>query len=457
MTTGRNDPCPCGSGRKYKKCHLAADSAPREAARLDTPSSLHALDNRIVQDIVDFMARRFPNELDDETEILESHPLMDIQFAGHWLAWIAHFEGRPAVEWYLENAGWSLSRGATEWIAAQREAWLSIWQVVEVERGQSLVLRDLLTGEQRTVHEIEGSRAIDVNLLLLCRIVDHAGVSTMCGVHPQPLRPGQGLMVIERMKKALRRKTAVPPERLRELRIARRLLEEWSTAIDSLSIPPTLVNNDGDPILQTSDRWRIDAGSRDAIATVIESMEGSVAEGKGEFAIVRESDSTMIGFIRLAGSAMVLETNSIARADLLRDRVETACAGLLGPHVRSHSDPTARFQEADSTETDDSMLPPEPAATAEENAVIRAMKERHYAAWLDEPLPALDGKTPRETARTATGRERVKLLLQGIEDIERDVEEEARFDVSRLWRELELKRKVSESEHTVRKRTPGDS
>ena len=23
--TGRNDPCWCGSGKKYKKCHLAAD------------------------------------------------------------------------------------------------------------------------------------------------------------------------------------------------------------------------------------------------------------------------------------------------------------------------------------------------------------------------------------------------------------------------------------------------
>lgn len=25
--TGRNDPCPCGSGKKYKKCHLATDEA----------------------------------------------------------------------------------------------------------------------------------------------------------------------------------------------------------------------------------------------------------------------------------------------------------------------------------------------------------------------------------------------------------------------------------------------
>lgn len=30
--TKRNDPCPCGSGRKYKKCHLEADEAALHAA-----------------------------------------------------------------------------------------------------------------------------------------------------------------------------------------------------------------------------------------------------------------------------------------------------------------------------------------------------------------------------------------------------------------------------------------
>src|SRR5690606_31270513 len=34
---GRNDPCPCGSGKKYKKCHALEDTAPASAApqRLD--------------------------------------------------------------------------------------------------------------------------------------------------------------------------------------------------------------------------------------------------------------------------------------------------------------------------------------------------------------------------------------------------------------------------------------
>lgn len=31
MKIGRNDPCHCGSGQKYKKCHLPADDAARSA------------------------------------------------------------------------------------------------------------------------------------------------------------------------------------------------------------------------------------------------------------------------------------------------------------------------------------------------------------------------------------------------------------------------------------------
>ena len=43
---GRNDPCPCGSGRKYKKCHLAADEA--EHAQASSATATHGLDERVV-------------------------------------------------------------------------------------------------------------------------------------------------------------------------------------------------------------------------------------------------------------------------------------------------------------------------------------------------------------------------------------------------------------------------
>ncbi len=33
--TGRNDPCPCGSGKKYKKCHLREDEDAEHKHRLE--------------------------------------------------------------------------------------------------------------------------------------------------------------------------------------------------------------------------------------------------------------------------------------------------------------------------------------------------------------------------------------------------------------------------------------
>ncbi len=36
---GRNQPCPCGSGKKYKQCHLDADEAARVAALPPQPTA----------------------------------------------------------------------------------------------------------------------------------------------------------------------------------------------------------------------------------------------------------------------------------------------------------------------------------------------------------------------------------------------------------------------------------
>src|SRR5262245_33218254 len=42
--TGRNDPCPCSSGKKFKQCHGSPRGVPRPASTLrhSNPHSLHA-------------------------------------------------------------------------------------------------------------------------------------------------------------------------------------------------------------------------------------------------------------------------------------------------------------------------------------------------------------------------------------------------------------------------------
>ena len=50
---GRNDPCPCGSGRKYKRCCLARDEAP-ELLRL----RMRRAEGRLVPQVVAYAHER---------------------------------------------------------------------------------------------------------------------------------------------------------------------------------------------------------------------------------------------------------------------------------------------------------------------------------------------------------------------------------------------------------------
>ncbi len=446
MTVGRNDPCPCGSGRKYKKCHLAADTAAAAAARHETASPLHALDNHLVSAMLEYGGKKFAEEFLDEAEALDSHPEMTMQFAAPWLVFHAPMQGRPVVDWFLEERGRSLSSGERDWLSAQRRSWLSVWEVRAVEPGLAITLRDLLTFEERRVHEVSASQTAQRHYALLGRVVDADGVSVICGMHPIPLRPRSAAPVIERVRKVLRRKTAVSPERLRDPRILRRMLDAWSDEIDHARTPPRLQNTDGDDLLLTEDRWIFDPAMRSELLTRMASIDGAHAEEPDDpqlFTFLRagnrmhkEWDTTVVGHAELGDGVLRVETNSIARADALRERIEKVCAGRIRQHIRSHSDPAALLDRK-------STSPPAPVSrqrTPEENAMVREMKDRHYATWLNDPIPALDGKTPREAARTKSGREKLDALLKDLEITEAHEPESARFNVRRLREALGLAR-----------------
>jgi hypothetical protein len=54
-------------------------------------------------------------------------------------------------------------------------------------------------------------------------------------------------------------------------------------------------------------------------------------------------------------------------------------------------------------------------ARPEVQTKLRDILTQHYEAWIDEKLPILRGKTPREAVRTAAGREKVDALIKDIE------------------------------------------
>jgi hypothetical protein len=74
---------------------------------------------------------------------------------------------------------------------------------------------------------------------------------------------------------------------------------------------------------------------------------------------------------------------------------------------------------------------------------IAGVIKRNYAHWADEPIPALNGQTPRQAIGNATGLERVKGLLRSYQDGEAHMAaQQGRAQVSYqfLWDDLGLQR-----------------
>jgi hypothetical protein len=127
-----------------------------------------------------------------------------------------------------------------------------------------------------------------------------------------------------------------------------------------------------------------------------------------------------------------LETNSLKRADALRERLESAFGGHLEHRERVHLDLSSAVAGAGARSPG---RPPE-FTTPELAALTRDLKRQHYTDWIDQPLPALKGQTPREAVRTASGREDVEILIKEMENMEARLPESARFDFSELRRKL---------------------
>lgn len=436
---GRNAPCPCGSGRKYKKCHLPAHEAAH--AGLQTAAAGHALDERLVNRLSRFARREFGEAWEDHEDDF-ADPDEAVQLVRPWSVYCFEVDGRTVVDAYLDARGRRCLPKERRWLDAQRDAWLSVWEVEAADPGKTLTLVDLLSGERRTVQEARGSKTLARRDALLGRVVEHDGVSVLCGVHQRPLPPLDTAEVVRRARGRLRRSRDVPVERLRGAAFGRNLIRYWEEAVEDLdarsAAPPELRNRDGDPVLLTVDHFEAGRETTAAVAACIAAMEDAHLEsGPGDspvYVFLRpddparpEGEQTIIGRVRVDAQALRIETNSMARADALRQRVETACGSRIRHRAREHTDPLALAR-------DPGRPRPTPASPEEEN-VLAEFKARHYAEWIDKPLPALNRKTPRECARTAAGRRTIDLLLKDMEHKEQRAPG-ARFDFSTIRRAL---------------------
>lgn len=384
---GRNAPCWCGSGRKYKVCHRNNEQQPLEerAAWLYQKAGTYLQDGPWRTDLLE-LARIRSQHLPGQQGVMAAvqEPLVSDAVL---------FEG-GAFQEFLHDRGVLLPDDeqllAQQWLLRDR----SLYEVEDVRPGQGFTARDLRTGDRLTIRERAGSRQLQTGMLLCARLVP-TGDTFQCfgGLEPVELWQRDGLL-------ELLDSDPDPAELVRYL--------------SARFAPPTLQNTEGEPLMfcETILRSPDPAALAAALDAVYESTDSGDDSALWLEHVTTHGTQRIRATISLTGSDVTVETNSDNRRDRVLQRLTSLQPGLQV--VTETRRAVEDMQEAASraprgATTAGALDPRDPAVAAALDQFIHDQEQ----AWLDEPIPALGGATPRQAADDPTRRQELIRLIDG--------------------------------------------
>jgi hypothetical protein len=448
VSAGRNDPCPCGSGQKYKKCCLekqAARPAPALSDRLRQPVMAALLryakresteDQRAVARAafqgaaLDGVAEEDLGRLDDlDWGVKHAFFLLyDFPLAG----------GSTLAQRYLAEREGRLPEDERTLIQRFSESVLRPYEVLDVVLDSGLVLRDLWAGHELRVSERMATRQVRRWDLLAARVVPDDGALVFeGGLYRYPPRLAGELMAALRKEHArLRRRNPGASEELVLKRCSGFLHQFWLVHV-AFPPRPRVVTAEGDPLEFGRVVYDIvdPAALRQALARSARLVQFG-ADSYDWFEAAGRGHTRTLGSLAIEGQRLILEVASRERA--ARGRA------MLGALARS----AIRYRTTRYESLDHAMArrrrsrdaPEDPEPPPEAAALIAEMQAEHYRTWPDIPLPALGGRTPRHAARLKTIRPRLIELLKDMQNSEAASPGGPAYDFGHLWRELGLER-----------------
>lgn len=388
------------------------------------------------------------------------------------------------IDDYLKRRGWREKVPARRYLEAIRDSTPSLYEVTDLDPGHSMTVRDLvLGGDPVTVEEKRGSESAARWDCLAGRIVVVNKKPHFTGgllLVPHQLAD-EILSAIDDMAKQLGKELRKEAKKhgdpvvfdrrdVRNMVLSESMTccvftQYWLTdALDKAFAPlPEIRNSDGDRIVFSEIRFPINGDSA-KIAAILDGIVGyeryEVDElhwawlkpgspsqrmsrsRQEEFEFVSEDQTgeTSLGDAEIVGDVLILKTNSTERAERGREVLATHLGTLVGSPLTSHQSLEKMLEDRPESESAEPDVPPEVAEQA-----IHAYLDDHYRRTLDDPIPILDGRTPRQAVKTKKGRAQVVDWLKQLENSEfRRAAREGQkpYDSAWMWRELKLKEPV---------------
>jgi hypothetical protein len=343
-----------------------------------------------------------------------------------------------------------LTAGERSFLRAMRNSTMRLYEVRETIPGSSMTLRDLIEGNDVTVSERTGSRTMSRRDCIAARVIRgcsgkpemERGVLHIPGLYRDQLvatihqhrsefaseHPGESF---DRFYKLL------PPL----------VHEVWLKSIFEPAVP-RLNNTDGEEMTVTRVTFHVENE-----ATLARELDGAGAEG-----LTRAGDHTWswcgpsasrsevsLGTVELRAGILTVETNSVERGTRARELVERLVGQAARHRGTTHEDLQRLVRESVTARMlgrEEATEAPSPHALDPDvaEALVADHYARHYRSWVDEPVPALDGSTPRQAGKNRALRPRLEDLIRDLEGMyERALKEgQPAYDPSWMWAELEI-------------------
>lgn len=383
---GRNEPCPCGSGKKFKRC-------------CGDPTKPPSLPDRITWLLGKLLAfshdARFRRIRVHTISAMYREPDVETLGDGILADALLHTDvapGCPLLDRFIAERGHRLPSDERELLEQWRSTELVLAEVVSSKPGHGLSLRPMGGDDIVEVRERSGSRTLRPGDVLLTRIVPD-------GVEHQ-------LLLTLQIPRSSRARVATA---LRQGHI------ELARTMEALRTGPILHTTDGQELAFVSTKWLVADGADSLLDRAFERT------GDASWHWLTSSDK-VAATLELAGNVLTVETSSHERSAGVEVLLGDVALDLLDYDVK-----------------DPGELPAGPAVreapAPEMLAALRQHMEELERRWVDKPVPALGGRTPREAAADPEGARELEELLRDFE-AQPGGGDVGGFDVARLRRLL---------------------
>ena len=439
MKSGRNDPCPCGSGKKYKHCHGLPAQVPQAVQASPLPDD--AIDGATTL-AIDWLTERHRkgfktalNSLMDDVwpeDAPRKNRNLDAEMLGALLTNLTEWllaEGDILVrgeavsisELLAGPDGPRLTPGQRAWLAQMAQRPLLLYMVTDVRRGQGMTLCNAIDAQAAPVevHERSGSQSAHPGLLIGARVIQRASHAELSGaIYPFSMLAQPAVLAAVRAVDS----SGLHPvslSRLRSQAIARAWVRQFVMPPD---MPRMVDASSGDPILLITDHYQVlDASALASALAGCADVSGDASAGWCLEQPLADGGHRVLAAINPGQRPDRIEVfcRTQALADGGRAWLERVAHSAVRHLTREITDPHAAVAAA--RHEGQALAPSSGLPPQQLTAVIEQAVRRTYARWADEPISLLDGQTPRQAIGTAAGVERVKGLLRSYESGEVDM------------------------------------